>query len=81
MAAENEDNAPESKGRHRTPPLKTVNDVKREMAKLYWSAKNSNIVISDASKLANILSLMGRMIADSDLEDRITAIEAAQGGK
>jgi hypothetical protein len=77
---DNEDKAPESNGKIRHPPLKNIGDVKREMARLYWSAKNSNIVISDASKLANILSLMGRMIADSDLEDRITAIEAAQGG-
>lgn len=81
MTVENEDKAAETGSKRRSPPLKTISDVKREMAKLYWSAKNSGIVVSDASKLANILSLMGRMIADSDLEDRITAIEAAQGGK
>ena len=62
-------------GKRRHPPLKTIGDVKRELAKLYWQGKNGQVVVSDASKLANILSLLGRLIEGNDLEERISTLE------
>lgn len=58
--------------------LSTIDDVKREMARLYRTAKARQMDVGDASKLANMLALMGRLIEGADLERRIAAIEAAQ---
>lgn len=58
--------------------LSTIDDVKREMARLYRSAKARQMDVGDASKLANMLALLGRLIEGADLERRIAAIEAAQ---
>lgn len=55
--------------------LQSVGDVNRELAKLYREARSNIINVSDASKLANILSTIGRIMADSDLEARIEALE------
>ncbi len=58
--------------------LSTIDNVKREMARLYRTAKARQMDVGDASKLANMLALMGRLIEGADLERRIAAIEAAQ---
>lgn len=55
--------------------LQSVGDVNRELAKLYREARSNIINVGDASKLANILSTIGRIMADSDLEARIEALE------
>lgn len=43
-------------------PLRTLDDVKAEMARLYRSAKAGAVPVGDASKLANILAVLGRLI-------------------
>lgn len=58
--------------------LSTIDDVKAELARLYRSAKAKQMDVGDASKLANMLALLGRLIEGADLERRIAAIEAAQ---
>lgn len=58
--------------------LSTIDDVKAELARLYRSAKAKQTDVGDASKLANMLALLGRLIEGADLERRIAAIEAAQ---
>jgi len=60
-------------------PLATVEDVRRELARLYREGKAGLRDVSDVSKLANVLQILGRMIATSDLEARIEALEAAGG--
>lgn len=55
--------------------LDTVGNVSKELAKLYREARSGIIDVSDASKLANILAIMSRIIADSDLEQRIEILE------
>ena len=49
--------------------------MNRELAKLYREARSNIVNVSDASKLANILSTIGRIMADSDLEARIETLE------
>ncbi len=55
--------------------LKTVGDVSREMAKLYREARNGKIDVADASKLANMLSILSRILESSDLEKRVEELE------
>lgn len=55
--------------------LKTVSDVSREMAKLYREARNRKIDVADASKLANMLSILSRILETSELEKRVEQLE------
>ena len=59
--------------RHR--PLKTMEQVRQELSKVYRASRDQLIEIGDASKLANILSLIGRVIEGSTVEARIKALE------
>lgn len=56
--------------------LTKVSHVRSEMCKLYAEARNLQIDVQDASRLANMLGILHRIIADSDLEARITEIES-----
>lgn len=56
-------------------PLTTLNDVKMELAHLYRQAKAGKVETSDASRLAFILNSLGRVIVDSELEQRIQQLE------
>ena len=58
--------------------LKTIDDVKMEMARLYREGKAGLRDVSDVSRLANVLALLGRLIEGSDLEKRIAAIEEGE---
>lgn len=61
-------------------PLRSIRDVQNEMARLYRSAKAGDVAVGDASRLANILALLGRLIEGADLEQRIAALEKATNG-
>ena len=61
--------------RHRKFVLTKVSHVRAELGKLYGEARNRQIDVADASKLANMLGILHRIIADTDLEARIDAIE------
>jgi hypothetical protein len=61
--------------------LTKVSHVRAELGKLYGEARNKQINVSDASKLANMLGILHRIIADSDLEARIAEIEKHLEGK
>lgn len=58
--------------------LNTVADVQRELAKLYRLARSKNMDTSEASKLANILVMIARIMETSDLEARLAALEGAK---
>jgi hypothetical protein len=55
--------------------LQSIGDVQSQLARLFREARSGAIRVEDASRLANILAILGRMIADSDLETRIAALE------
>ncbi|RYD50777.1 MAG: hypothetical protein EOP52_13165 [Sphingobacteriales bacterium] len=55
--------------------LKTVGDVSHELAKLYREARVGKIDVADASRLANMLSILSRILTDTELESRIEALE------
>jgi len=58
-------------------PLASIEDVRRELARLYREAKSGRRDVQDASRLAHILGALGRMIEGADLERRIAALEGA----
>lgn len=47
--------------------LATSTDVSRELAKLYREARSGRIDVADASRLANMLSILSRILSDSEL--------------
>ena len=61
-----------------TPRLDTIDKVRREAARLYNQARRGEISASDASKLGNLLALIGRLIEGGELERRIAALEAQE---
>lgn len=68
----------EGKARRVRVKLDSVTDARKEMAKLYREARAGKIDVQDASRLANILMLIGRMIEGSDFERRLEALEAGE---
>ena len=55
--------------------LRTMDDVKAELARLYREGKAGRRAIADVSKLANVLGILGRLIEGVDLEARLGALE------
>lgn len=66
-----------------SPRLKlgSVADIKRELARLYREARREEISTQTATRLAYLLNMMAQLIETAELEKRVEAIEAAQGGK
>lgn len=59
-------------------PLNTINNVKAELARLYREGKSGRRDVNEVSKLANVLSILGRLIEGADLERRMAEIEERQ---
>jgi hypothetical protein len=57
--------------------LDSLARVRFELVRIYREARDSKRDVSDASKLAHILALIGRILEGSDLEKRIAALEQA----
>lgn len=58
--------------------LNTVRECRRELAKLYLETRQGQLETSTATRLAYILTSLVNMIRDSELEQRIAALEAAK---
>lgn len=61
--------------------LQSVGDCSSQLARLYREARSGTIKVEDASRLANILAILSRILSDSELEGRIAALEAKGAGK
>ena len=59
-------------------PLKTMDDVKSELARLYREGKAGRRDVAEVSKLANVLSILGRLIEGVELAARIEKLEGKQ---
>jgi pyruvate/2-oxoglutarate dehydrogenase complex dihydrolipoamide acyltransferase (E2) component len=55
--------------------LKSIDDVRLEMAKIYREMRNQKIDAADGTKLIYVLSQIGKMIEIHDIEKRINLIE------
>ena len=56
-------------------PLKTLDDVKAELGRLYREGKARRRDVAEVSKLANVLSILGRLIEGVELAARVEALE------
>lgn len=65
-----------------TPQLKlaSIEDVRREMARVYRDARYATTDTSDASRLVYMLATIAKMIEIGQLEIRITALEKMKNG-
>jgi len=59
--------------------LTSAGDVRRELARLYREARSGRVETQDASRLGNLLAILGRLIETSDLERRLEALEGRTG--
>jgi len=59
-------------------PLKTAENVRSELARIYRDGKFGKRDVSDVSRLANVLNIMARLIETSDLESRLEKLEKLQ---
>ena len=57
-------------------PLRTADDVQKELARLYRSMKAGGIAPADGTKLAYVLNLLRQAIETGQLEARLAALEA-----
>lgn len=55
--------------------LKTIDDVRLEMAKVYRDMKLQKIPTSDGTRLVYVLAQIGKMIELYDIERRINQLE------
>ena len=61
--------------------LHSVNDVQRELRRLYIEARNGTLKAADATKLAYLLNMLANLMIDTDLEERVHAALAQGSGK
>jgi hypothetical protein len=58
-------------------PLKTLDHVRNELAKVYRAMKVGRLPAEDGTKRAYVLSTLGKVIEASLLEKRVLKLEAA----
>jgi hypothetical protein len=64
-----------------TPQLKlaTIEDCRREMARVYRDARSGTTDTADASRLVYMLTCVAKMIEIGQLEQRLLALEKSHG--
>lgn len=55
--------------------LKTIDDVRVEMARVYRDMRGGRIDPQDGTRMAYVLSQIGKLIASGELEKRLEALE------
>lgn len=60
----------------RRRPLNTIDAVRKQAASLYWDARRGRITAQEASRMANVLAIIFRMIEGGELEERLAEVEA-----
>lgn len=74
-----DDVAPPVPKQYARAKLTNATEVGRELAKLYREARSGRVDVADASRLANMLAILARILGDSELEARIEALEQRRG--
>jgi hypothetical protein len=54
-----------------------LDDVRKQMAGLYWDARRGTLPTQDASRLCFVLSHIARVIEGGEIERRLVALEEA----
>jgi len=55
--------------------LATLVDVRQEMARVYRAMKSGRIASQDGTRLCYVLSQIGKLIVEGELEARVEALE------
>lgn len=58
--------------------LKTIDDIRLEMARVYREMRSNQIEAQQGTKLVYVLSAIGKLIELHEIEKRITALEENQ---
>jgi hypothetical protein len=58
--------------------LNSVNDVAKELRKLYRESRAGTLATAEATKLAYLLNMLANILATSDLEQRLEELESEQ---
>lgn len=58
--------------------LHSMIDCRQEMVRLYKEMRNGRLKVEDGSRLVHVLGMISRSFQDTDLEARLTALEAEQ---
>jgi hypothetical protein len=58
--------------------LKSIDDVRLEMAKVYRSMKSGELQSSDGTRLVYVLTQIGKMIEVHEVEKRLVVLELAR---
>lgn len=69
---------PPARKRPKHIKLETVRDVRDELARVYRAAKAGEIPPEVASRFTFMLGTLGKLIVDSELEQRIAVLEQSQ---
>lgn len=69
---------PPQRGKRYRCQLDTMNDVKREMAKVYRECRSEILDAQTGTKLTWMLQGIAKVIETSDLEKRIEALESSK---
>jgi hypothetical protein len=67
--------SPSSPSPQRVTRLKTLDDVRVELAKVYREARTGTLPLTDAKALAYLLSVVSALVKDNALEERILVLE------
>jgi hypothetical protein len=70
--------APPPRSRRYRAKLDTVGSVSGELARIYREARSGILPVDHASKYANVLSIIARILETTDLEARLAKLEATQ---
>lgn len=60
---------------HYRARLRNSDDVAKEIGRLYRMARRKTIPVDDASKLGNLLSILSRILQQSEIEKRLDRLE------
>jgi hypothetical protein len=66
---------PPAKKRAKHIKLESVRDVRTELARVYRAARSGDIPVDEASKFTFMLGTLGKLIVDSEIEQRIEQLE------
>ena len=58
--------------------LKSINDIRLEMARVYREMRSKTIETQDGTRLVYVLAAMGKLIELHEIEQRLSALEAKQ---
>jgi hypothetical protein len=55
--------------------LKSINDIRLEMARVYREMRSKTIETQDGTRLVYVLAAMGKLIELHEIEQRLSALE------